>query len=105
MKKRISIITLLFTVASFAQLIEPEYEIQNNLIKATYYYDNGKIMQEGFYKDGKVHGKWVSYTKEGNELVTGQYESGQKVGTWIFKENGVIAQVNYNDNRLVNLKK
>ncbi|MFK7049536.1 hypothetical protein FLACOL_00650 [Flavobacterium columnare] len=105
MKNLVLIVTFLFTVTSFAQLIEPKYEIQNDLIKTTYYYDNGKIRQEGFYKEGKVHGKWISYTREGNESAIGQYELGKKVGTWIFKENGTIAQVNYNDNQLISFKK
>ncbi|MFK7001236.1 toxin-antitoxin system YwqK family antitoxin [Flavobacterium oreochromis] len=105
MKKFMSIVALLFTVVSFSQLIEPKYEIQNDLIKATYYYDNGKVMQEGFYKDGKVHGKWTSYTVEGKESAIGQYELGKKVGIWFFKQEGVIAQVDYNDNSLVKFKK
>ena len=40
----------------FAQK-EPKLEVVGNLVKATYYHDNGQIQQEGFFKDGKLEGK------------------------------------------------
>ncbi|MBF1997410.1 membrane-binding protein, partial [Flavobacterium psychrophilum] len=54
MKKYILLTVLMLSGIVFAQPIEPRYEIEGNLIKTTYYYDNGHIKQIGFYKDGKV---------------------------------------------------
>ena len=50
--KNIFIATLLMLSGVFyAQEVKPKYEVVNNMVKATYYHDNGQIKQEGFYLD------------------------------------------------------
>ncbi|MGK4566801.1 hypothetical protein [Flavobacterium sp. 3HN19-14] len=58
MKKYLFIAAVLISGVISAQNIAPKHEVVGNLVKSTYYYENGKVSQEGFYKDGKVHGQW-----------------------------------------------
>lgn len=105
MKAKLLLSVLLVSASFFAQVVEPKYEIKETLVKATYYYDNGTIRQEGFYKDGKVHGEWISYTKDGKRLAQGQYELGKKVGTWYFEQENSTTEVSYENNRVANVRK
>lgn len=100
--KKLLLGALLFTGGVFAQSVEPEYEIQGNLIKATYFYDNGNIKEEGFYKDGKVHGKWISYSENGAKMAEGEYINGVKTGNWKFNDDIKSSNVVYVNNRIQN---
>lgn len=100
--KKLLLGALLFTGGVFAQNVEPQYEIEGDLVKVTYFYDNGKIKEEGFYKDGKVHGVWISYSEEGVKTAVGEYLNGNKVGKWQFYKGKNVCDVNYVNNRIQN---
>lgn len=40
----------------FAQTEKPVLEKEGNLVKATYYHENGKVKQQGYFKNGKLDG-------------------------------------------------
>ena len=84
MKKYMIIGAVLMSSMIFAQKETPKLEVVDNMVKATYYYDNGTIQQEGFFKDGKLEGKWIAYDAQGNKLSVGEYSNGQKTGKWFF---------------------
>ena len=105
MKKYVILSLLLFSGIIYAQGIEPKYEIEGNLVKATYFYDNGKVKQEGFYKDGKVHGKWTSYSESGNKISLGEFNRGQKTGKWFFWNQNSLSEVDYSNSRIAGVKK
>lgn len=96
---------LLFSSFIFAQKIEPKFEVVNNMVKATYYYDNGQVKQEGFYLDGKLHGKWVSYNENGVKQTMGEYDKGNKVGKWFFWSTNSLNEVDFSESRIVEVKK
>lgn len=104
MKKNIVLALLLASSLLFAQEVEPKYEIVGQLIKATYYYENGQTKQEGFYKDGKVHGKWVSFNNKGEKTSIGEYNKGEKAGKWFFWDKNVLSEVDYANNRIAEIK-
>ncbi|WP_324326756.1 hypothetical protein [Flavobacterium sp.] len=52
---------------TFAQTAKPVLEKEGDVVKATYYYDNGQIQQQGHFKDVKLEGSWVSYDANGNK--------------------------------------
>ena len=54
MKNLILTIALLASTVIFAQNIEPKLEIVGQQVKATYFFENGNIQQEGFFTDGKL---------------------------------------------------
>ena len=65
---------LLVSGVFFAQEVKPKFvAVDNDMIQATYFYDNGQVKQEGVYLDGKLHGKWVSYNEDGTKQTSGEY--------------------------------
>ncbi len=108
MKKTFFIATLLlFTSITFAQKTNlPKTEKKGKLTEVTLYYDNGKMMQHGFYaKSGKLHGGWESYNNDGTRKCVAFYNNGVKVGTWTYWDKGIKTNVVYNNNKIISIKK
>ena len=105
MKKLFIAAMLVVSGVIFAQENNVKNEIVNKMVKSTYYYDNGQVQQEGFYKDGKVHGEWISYDINGNKVAMGQYQDGMKVGKWFFWNGLDLAEVDYSHSRVAQVKK
>ena len=103
MKKYMIIGAVLISGMMFAQK-EPKLEVVGNLVKATYYHDNGQIQQEGFFKDGKLEGKWVAFDANGNKKSAGEYTNGQKTGKWVLFNENALTEVNYNDNAVASVR-
>ena len=40
------------------------------------YYKNGQLETEGFYKNKKTHGKWISYYESGQIVSINKYRDG-----------------------------
>ena len=103
MKKAILVITILFISATSYSQIEPEIKLNNetSLIEATYFYANGEVSQKGtFNLDKKLHGEWISFNKNGETISVGSYVDGVKTGKWLFWSNGILKEVQYNDNTI-----
>ena len=84
---------------------EPQLEVVGQLVKATYYYDNGNVQQVGFFKDGKLEGKWTSYNENGSIKIIAEYVDGQKSGKWQYFDNAVaVREVDYNKNQIASVK-
>ena len=95
---------LLVSGVFFAQEVKPKFvAIDNNMIQATYYYDNGQVKQEGVYLDGKLHGKWVSYSEDGTKQTSGEYNQGEKLGTWTFYNATNIKKVAFSNSRVASV--
>lgn len=84
----------------------PEKVITRNgeLLEAVFYHDNGMVAQEGTYKDGELHGEWTCYDKAGNKVAMGKYLKGKKVGKWFFWNQGQLSEVDFEDNRIADVK-
>ncbi|THD69455.1 nicotinic acid mononucleotide adenyltransferase [Robertkochia marina] len=97
---------MLFSMTLLAQEeIKPKYEIEGNMVKATYYHDNGKVAQTGYYLDGKLHGEWKAYNQEGKKIAMGTYNQGEKTGKWFFWSENTLHEANYEDSRLASVTK
>ena len=105
MKKLVIMSVLLASGMMFSQEIEPKFEVVDQMVKATYYHDNGQIKEQGFYLDGKLHGKWVSYNEDGTRQTTGEYENGKKTGKWFFWNENSLNEVDFNNSRVADVKK
>ena len=103
MKKLMIMGMMLVSGAIFSQAA-PKLEAYGQLVKATYYYEDGKVRQEGFFKEGKLEGQWVSYDADGNKIAMAEYSNGQKTGKWVFINNEMLSEVNYADNKITNIK-
>jgi antitoxin component YwqK of YwqJK toxin-antitoxin module len=104
MKKYAIIAVLLVSGLTFAQNSAPKLEDVNGLVKATYYYDNGQVEQEGFFKDGKLEGTWVSYNENGSKKAVAEYTNGEKTGKWFFYNQNTVAEVNYSNGAVATVK-
>ena len=93
----------LFSAAVTAQhaMAPPLFEKEGDLVKATYYHDNGSIAQVGFYKNNKLHGVWSSYDPAGNRTATARYCEGKKTGKWFFWHDEKSCEVDYANNKIV----
>ena len=99
MKVMVYIAALFMTVTIAAQE-KPKFEKENDLVKGTFYFENGQIQQQGTYKDGKLHGEWISYDHNGDKVAKGYYENGIKTGKWFFWNEEKLSEVDYSNNKI-----
>ena len=106
MKKFIAsiVVFLMIVTVSFAQQMEPTFEKQEDLVKATYYHDIGMVKEVGFFKNDKLHDKWVSYNEEGKIKVVAMYNNGEKDGKWYMIGDDAVKEVTYQSNKIVKVQ-
>ena len=110
MKKCIILFAILFSGMIFAQESKPVLEPFGKKVKATYFFENGQVQQEGFFENGKLEGIWVSFNEKGDKTSSGEYQNGIKTGKWFFwsekGDNGFsnLSEVDYSDNRIASVK-
>jgi len=104
MRNFLMIAVLMVTGLSFGQSKAPQLEEVNGMVKATYFYGNGTVEQEGFFKNGLLEGKWVSYNADGSKQAIAEYENGKKVGKWFFWNNTSLNEGDYSENRIAMAK-
>lgn len=105
MKRVILLLAAIFTISAYAQTKEPSYEKVGEMVKATYFHDNGEVAQTGFYVDGKLHGQWRMYDENGKKIATGKYDMGKRSGKWFFWEGEILKEVDFTDNKITNVVK
>ncbi|PHQ30908.1 MAG: nicotinic acid mononucleotide adenyltransferase [Leeuwenhoekiella sp.] len=104
--KKLLVIVALVGAVSFVSAQEKKntYVKEGNLIKATLFYDNGQVSQEGYYTaDGKLHGEWVSYDTDGKKTAVANYNEGKKTGKWFFWEDDTLREVDYSQSRITSV--
>lgn len=97
-------LVLLSSGVMLAQNTEPKFEKQEDLVKATYFYEDGTVKQMGFFMNNKLHGEWISYNNNGEKTTIAHYENGMKTGTWLVLNNGIVKEVTYNKNKIIEVK-
>ncbi len=83
--------------------MEGEYLNNERNGRWVYYYENGKVWSEGFFKAGKNEGLRSTYFENGNKRYEGNYKSDLRVGIWKFySESGSLSnQINYGVGKLI----
>lgn len=82
-----------------------KFVMNNGLIEATLFHDNGTVAQTGYYtKDNKLQGEWISFDVNGNKTAIGTYENGVKVGTWSFFQGNDKKEVSYDNSKITEVK-
>ena len=103
--KSIATLIFLFVISiSHAQEVNPIYEKEGDLVKATYYFEDGAIKEQGFFKNGKLTGTWISYNEQGQKTMIGQYKAGMKVGKWFAWSPTSLKEISYANNTIVAVK-
>ena len=73
-----------------AQLI---HEPGEESVEATYYHRNRSILGNGKYVDQQMQGKWLFYNEQGVLVSEHHYENGKNHGTWkTFFTDGTVAE-------------
>ena len=108
MKKLLIFVTVLFSGVIFAQDAKPVLEPFGKKIKATYFYENGQVQQEGYFENGKLEGLWVAYNESGDKISSGEYTAGVKTGKWFFwsQKDGKnsLCEVDFSNNQIAKVK-
>lgn len=104
MKTYLLALALVFSGIMYAQDAKPVLEPFGNKVKATYFYENGQIQQEGFFENGKLEGFWVAYNEDGSKKSSGFYKEGAKVGKWFFWKDANLSEVDYSNNAIAMVK-
>lgn len=95
---------LMVTTGVFSQKPEPTFERDGDMLKATYYHDNGEVAQQGYFLNGQLHGEWVMFDPQGDKMASGTYDQGKKTGKWFFWKADRLHEVDYAANRIVHVK-
>ena len=103
MKTLLASFAFVLAVSLSAQATEPVFTKVGKQLKATYFHDNGNVAQTGFFLNGKLHGKWVMYDQAGKKIAIGQYHLGKRTGKWFFWKEEGLNEVDYHDNRIVDV--
>lgn len=80
-------------------------EIKGELSEVTLYYEDGTIMQHGFYTaDGKLHASWESYNQDGSLKCYATYNYGVKVGVWTYWSEDKVTKITYDNNKIIDIE-
>jgi len=108
MKKLVIAVAVLFSGVIFAQDAKPVLEPFGSKVKATYFYENGQVQQEGYFENGKLEGIWVSYNEAGDKIAMGEYDAGVKTGKWFFWSQvdgkNSLSEVDFSSNKVEKVK-
>ena len=104
MKKLIIAACVLSVSLLQAQDLEPKFEKAGDLVKATYFYKDGKIKEQGFFKNKKLEGTWTSFDEKGNKTAIGHYEAGKKVGKWFMWHKDGLKEIDFKDNAIASVQ-
>ncbi len=98
----LNIAILLFYISSYSQNTPlPKTETKGNLQEVTIFYENGAIMQQGFYtKEGKLHGSWESYNSDDSKKCFTTYNYELKVGVWTYWSEHKITKIEYGNDKI-----
>lgn len=104
MKKLLTICMMGIATFMFSQENNTTYTTEGDLVKATYYYEDGSIKTQGFFKNNKLTGKWVRFDKNGKKVQIAHYKDGKKVGKWlVWTSEGTLKEINYKDNSIASV--
>lgn len=103
MKTIVIVLALIFSAGMTAQEIQPKFEKEGNTLKGTYFHENGKVAQTGFFSEGKLHGEWKMFDENGKKIAMGEYVNGKKAGKWFFWEGEALKEVDYTNNKIANV--
>lgn len=102
--KKLMVLACLLTFGLTQAQVEPTYEKAGDLVKATYFYTNGKIKQQGFFKNKKLEGTWKSFDSKGNKTAIAKYKNGKKVGKWFIWSKDGLKEINYENSIIASVQ-
>jgi len=62
-------------------------------VRAIERYDNGRVRFRGANLDGKMHGPWQFFRRDGSLMRSGSFERGTQIGLWrTFDKTGRVVK-------------
>ena len=104
MKNLLFFAALMMGLSLAAQATDPTYKKEGDLVKVTFFHDNGAVSQTGFYLAGKLHGEWKMFDVSGDKIAIGNYNLGAKTGKWFFWEGAALKEVDFINNKLATIR-
>lgn len=106
MKNILLALAFIFTASiGFSQQKETTFKKEGDLVKATYFHENGEISVQGFFKNKKLTGEWTRFDNQGNKVQIAFYKEGKKTGKWFVWDKDALKEINYNNNAIVSTHK
>ena len=70
---------------------------RSKLVPDVAHYGDGGVRYSGFQLDGKMHGAWEFFRKDGSLMRSGKFDGGEQVGVWrTFNRAGrVVKETNF----------
>lgn len=103
MKNIMTFVCLLAFGLTQAQEVNPKFEAEKGLVKATYFYENGAVKEQGYFKNNKLTGTWITFDKTGKKTAIANYKNGKKVGKWFMWTKNSLKEINYKNNAVVSV--
>lgn len=103
MKNFLIVAVFFISLASFSQKQQPVFEKEGDLVKASYFTEDGTLEVQGFFKNKKLEGQWVRFDAEGNKTKIAHYKDGKKVGKWFVWNNESLKEINYENNAIASV--
>lgn len=102
----LTIAFLLLSITGYAQESKlQKKEAKNGLTEVTIYYENGNIMQHGFYNSqSELHGSWESYNFNGSKKCIANYNKGIKIGVWTYWSKDKITKITYDNDKIISIE-
>lgn len=72
----------------YPKTIEP-IDINKETYIVRYYYDNGNIESESYYKKDKRHEKYIQWYRNGDKWFEREYKNGEYHGSYIIWRKGI----------------
>lgn len=106
MKKMILTVFLFIgLIANAQEENKPIYEqVEDDLVRVTYFYKDGAIKQQGFFGNKKITGTWTTFDTSGRKTGVAKYKNGKKVGKWLLLTNNGMKEIVYKNNAVVSIK-
>ncbi|WP_298951933.1 nicotinic acid mononucleotide adenyltransferase [uncultured Nonlabens sp.] len=102
MKKLIIFAVMMVGVFATAQEVKPTFEkMEDGVVKATYFHENGTVAQTGTFLNDKRHGEWISYSADGLKTAKAEYKNDRKAGKWFFWKGDQLTEVDYSENAII----
>jgi len=104
MKNLLILAVFFISIATFSQKQNTVFEKEGNLVKASYFTEDGALEVQGFFKDRKLDGQWTRFDSKGNKTKIAYYKEGKKVGKWLVWSDESLKEINYQNNAIASIQ-
>lgn len=103
MRNFLLILTLVFGLSLSAQQVLYTDNDGDGVIEYTLTSNDGKVIETGYYLNGKMHGTWTSFYPSGKKQAVVKFRQGKKHGKWTFfdQQGRTTVTVTYDNDKKI----